>query len=91
MDDHRAVLLGAGRDEQVWDGDAMMACGREFALSSDRDRERLGVHTQVAEELEVIFEALVVAMRACAIEQFETGDRAQAQLVDVVRLDTAAA
>jgi len=44
------------------DGDAMLACGREFALCGQGNGERLGVHAQVAKELEIIFEALVVAI-----------------------------
>jgi hypothetical protein len=56
-----ATLLGARGDEQVRNGDTMLAACGKLALSPERDRERLGVHPQVAELLEVIHRQLVVA------------------------------
>lgn len=71
-----AMLLSACRDEQVRDGDAMMTYGGELTLCGQSRRERLGIHAQVAKEREVIFQALVVVMRASAVQQLETCDRA---------------
>lgn len=58
----RAVLLDARGDEQVIDRDAVVTEGRELALRGEGDGDGLGVHPQIAEEREVVLEALVVAM-----------------------------
>ena len=52
----RAVLLSAGSHEQVRKSDTVLAAFREFALSSRRRRDRLGVDPRIAERGEGSFE-----------------------------------
>lgn len=40
----RLVLMGARRDQEIWDRYAVLAVGRELTLSGQRDSDRLGVH-----------------------------------------------
>jgi len=76
-----AMLLGTRGDEQVRNGKAMLAACGQLALSPERDRERLGIHPQVAELVKVIPKQLVVAGRPHAVLQLKSRDRAQTQLI----------
>ena len=60
--DSRTVLLCARGDQQIGQGDTMVADRRELAVGGERRRERLGVHSQVAKQRDIVFEALVVGL-----------------------------
>jgi len=76
----RLVLMGARGDQEVWDRYAMLTLCRELTLSGQRDRDRLGVHTELMKRIELDLELLVRTSRPGAVEHLESRDRAQAQL-----------
>ena len=76
----RLVLVGARGDEQVWDRHAMLTVCRKLTLSSQRGRDRLGVHSELIERVELDLELLVSASGAGAAEHLESRDRAQTRL-----------
>jgi hypothetical protein len=49
----RLMLVDARGDQQVWDRYAMLTVGRELTLSSQRGRNRLGVHPELIERVKL--------------------------------------
>ena len=55
------MLLGARGDQEVWDRYATLTMCRELTLSGQRGRDRLGVHSELMERVELDLELLVGA------------------------------
>ena len=57
----RLVLVGACGDQEIRDRYTMLTVSRQLTLSGQRDRDRLGVHSELMERVELDLELLVGA------------------------------
>lgn len=80
MQDGGLMLLGAGGDQEVRDRNTVAALLSELSMSSDGDRNRLGVYAQLTERGEERLDLLVLLRRTGAVEHLQAHDRAQANL-----------
>lgn len=75
-----SVLLCAGTDRQVGQGDTMLSAVGELALRRLGARQRGVIDAQVAVGAEVVLQGREVLRGSCAVEDLHARDRAHAQL-----------
>ena len=55
------MLLGAGGDQEIGDREAVPASLAELSVSGNRNRKRFGIHPQITEGGQILFNLLVLA------------------------------